>query len=100
MIRGFVKNNLSCSKVVSASTDQEKRSKALWSLKKGSPFSPMCDMKWLKAVIQPVSFCISLTHVGHFMLVMAETFVGVGFDATCADDVAQEYTRWNSKDAL
>ena len=26
--------------------------------------------------------------------------VGVGFAATCADDVAQEYTGWNSKDAL
>ena len=57
-------------------------------------------MKRLKAAMQPVSFCISLTHVGHFMLVMAETLSGVGLDATCADDVAQEYTGWNSKDAL
>ena len=43
---------------------------------------------------------ISLTHVGRFMLVMAETLSGVGFDATCVDDVAQEYTGWNSNDAL
>ena len=27
-------------------------------------------------------------------------FVGVGLDATGADDVAQEYAGWNSKDAL
>ena len=26
--------------------------------------------------------------------------VRVGFDATSADDVAQHYTEWNSKDAL
>ena len=26
--------------------------------------------------------------------------VKVGFDTTSADDVAQQYTRWNSKDAL
>ena len=78
MIEGFVRNNLSCSKAVSASSDQEKCSEALRSLKKGSPFSPRRDMKRLKAAMQPVSFCISLTHVGHFMLVMAETLSGLG----------------------
>ena len=57
-------------------------------------------MKRLKAAMQHVSFYISLTHVGCFMLVMAETLSGVGFDATCVDDVAQEYTGWNSNDAL
>ena len=100
MIGGFVKNNLSCSKAVSASSDQEKRSEALSSLKNGSPFSPRHDIKRLRAAMQPVSFYISLMHVGHFMLVMAETLSGVGFDATGTDDVAQEYAGWNSKNAL
>ena len=95
MIRGFVRNNLSCSKAVSASSDQEKRSEALRSLKKGSPFSPRRDMKRLRAAIQPMNFCISLTHVGD-----GGDLVGVGFDAAGADDVAQGYTGWNSKDAL
>ena len=78
MIGVFVRNNLSCSKAVSASSDQEKRSKALRSLKNGSPFSPRRDIKRLRAAMQPVSFCISLTHVGRFMLVMAETLSGLG----------------------
>ena len=78
MIEGLVKNNLSCSKAVSASSNQEKRSEALRSLKKGSPFSPRHDMKRLKAAMQPISFYISLMHVGHFMLVMVETLLGLG----------------------
>ena len=78
MIRGFVKNNLSCSKAISASSDQEKRSEALRSLKNDSPFSPRHDIKRLKAAMQPVSFCISLTLVGYFMLVMAKTLSGLG----------------------
>ena len=78
MMGGFVRNNLSCSKAVSASSDQEKCSEALRSLKKGSPFSLRRDMKRLKAAMQPVSFCISLTHVGHFILVMAVTLLGLG----------------------
>ena len=100
MIGGFVKNTLSYSKAKSTSSDQEKRSEALRSLKKGSPFSPRRDMKRLKAAMQPVSFCISLMHVVRFMLVMAEILSRVGFDAMCADYVAQEYTGWNSKNAL
>ena len=89
MIEGFVKNNLSCLKAVSASSDQEKRSEALRSLKNGSPFSPRHDMKWLKAAMQPVSFYMSFTQVGHFMLVMVDTLSGLG--STGTDDVAQEY---------
>ena len=45
MIKGFVRNNLSCSKVVFASSHQEKCSEALRSLKNGSPFSPRHDIK-------------------------------------------------------
>ena len=78
MIGGFVRNNLSYSKAVSASSDQEKHSEALSSLKNGSPFLPRRDMKWLKAVMLPVSFYISLTHVGRFMLVKAATLSGLG----------------------
>ena len=52
-------------------------------------------MKRLKAAMQPVSFCISLTHVGD-----GGDLVRVGLDTSRADDVAQEYTGWNSKDAL
>ena len=78
MIGGFVKNNLSCSKAVSASSDQEKRLEALRSLKKGSPFSPRREINQLNVAMQPVSFCITLTHVSHFMLVMAETLSGFG----------------------
>ena len=100
MIEGFVRNNLSCSKAVSASSDQEKCSEALRSLKKGSPFSSRHDIKWLRAGMQPVSFCMSFMQVGRFMLVMVETFSEVGLDAMGADDVAQEYAGWNSKDAL
>jgi hypothetical protein len=36
-----------------------------------------------------VSFCTSLMHVGAFMLVMAEIFSGVGFDAAMTDDEAE-----------
>ena len=78
MIGGFVKNDLSCSKAVLASSDQEKHSETLSSLKNGSPFSPRRDIKRLRAAMHPVSFCISFTHVGHFILVMAETLSGLG----------------------
>ena len=39
---------------------------------------------------------------GHWLFHVGddEDLVRVGFDATGADDVAQEYARWNSKDAL
>ena len=78
MIGGFVRNILSYSKAMLASSDQEKRSEALRSLKNGSAFSPRRDMKRLKATMQPISFYISLTHVGRFMLVMVETLSGLG----------------------
>ena len=78
MIGGFVRNNLSCSKAVSASFDQEKRSEAMRSLKNGSPFLLRHDIKWLRAAMQLVSFCMSFTQVGRFMLVMAETLSGLG----------------------
>ena len=78
MIGGFVRKNLSYSKAVSASFDQEKRSEALRSLKNGSPFSPRRDIKRLRASMQPVSFCMSFTQVGRFMLVMAVTLSGLG----------------------
>ena len=78
MIGGFVRNNLSCLKAISASFDQEKRSEALRNLKNDSPFSLRCDIKRLRATIQPVSFCMSFTQVGRFMLVMAETLSGLG----------------------
>ena len=78
MIRGFVRNNLSYSKAVSASFDQEKRSEALSSLKNGSLFSPRHGIKWLRAAMHPVSFYISFTQVGRFILVMAETLSGLG----------------------
>ena len=78
MIRGFVRNNLSCSKAVSASSDQEKRLEALSSLKNGSPFSPRCDIKRLRAAMHPVSFYISFTQVGHFILVILETLSKLG----------------------
>ena len=102
MIGGFVKNNLSCSKAVSASSDQEKRSEALSSLKNGSPFSPRHDIKWLRAAMHPVSFYISFTQVSYWPFHIGNDgdLVGVGFDTAGADDVAQEYAGWNSKDAL
>ena len=51
--------------------------------------------------MQPVSFYMSFTQVGRFMLVMVDTLSGrAGLDATGTDDVAQEYAGWNSKDAL
>ena len=78
MIGGFVKNNTSCSKAISASFDQEKHSEALRSLKNGSPFLPRHDIKRLRAAMQPVSFYISLMNIGRFMLVMAETLSGLG----------------------
>ena len=78
MIGGFVRNNLSCSKAVSASSNQEKHSEALSNLKNDSPFSLRHDIKRLRAAMHPVSFCISFTQVGRFMLVMAETLLGLG----------------------
>ena len=61
MIGGFVKNNLSYSKAVSSSFDQEKCSEALSSLKNGSPFLSRRDIKRLRAAMHPVSFYISFT---------------------------------------
>ena len=78
MIEGFVRNNLSCSKAVSASSNQEKRSEALRSLKNGSPFKPRHDIKRLRAAMQPVSFYMSFMQVGRLMLVMAVTMLGLG----------------------
>ena len=78
MIGSFVRNNLSYSKAVSASSNQEKHSEALNSLKNGSPFSPRRDIKWLRAAMHPVSFCISFKQVGHFILAMVETLSGLG----------------------
>ena len=78
MIGGFIRNNLSYSKAVSASFDQEKRSEALRNLKNGSPFLLRRDMKRLNVAMQLVSFYISLMHVGRFMLVMTETLLGLG----------------------
>ena len=100
MIGGFVRNNLSCLKAVSASSDQEKRSEALSSLKNGSPFSPRHDIKRLRVAMHPMSFCISFTQVGRFILVMAETLSGLGSMPRGTDGVAKEYAGWNSKDAL
>ena len=78
MIEDFVRNNLSCSKAISASFEQEKCSEALRSLKIGSPFLLRRYMKRLRSAMQPISFCMSLTDVGRFMLVMVETLSGLG----------------------
>jgi hypothetical protein len=40
-------------------------------LKKGSPFSSSHDMKWLRATMQSVRFCTSLTHRGRPISVIA-----------------------------
>ena len=99
MIEGFVRNNLSCSKVVSASSDQEKRSEALRSLKKGSPFLSRCDMKRQSShaacmLLYILNACWPF-HVGD-----GGDLVRIWLDASCADNVAQEDTGWNSKDVL
>jgi hypothetical protein len=46
-------------------------------------------MNLFDAAIHPASFCTSLMQVGAFILVMAEIFSGVGFDAAMADDEAE-----------
>jgi hypothetical protein len=56
----------------------------LSSLKKRSPCSPSFEINLFRAAMHPVSFCMSLMHVGAFMLVMAEIF-----DAAVADDEAE-----------
>ena len=78
MIGGFVKNNLSCSKAILASSDQEKHSEALSSLKNGRPFLLRRDIKRLRAAMHPMRFCISFMQVGCFILVMEETLSGLG----------------------
>ena len=88
MIGGFVKNNLSRSKAVFASSDQEKHSEALRSLKKGSPFLSRCDMKRQSShaacmLLYILNACWPF-HVGD-----SRDLVQVGFDATGANDVAQ-----------
>jgi hypothetical protein len=55
-------------------------------LKKGSPRSPSFEINLFKAAMHPVSFCTSLMQVGAFILVMAEIFLGVGFDVVMDDD--------------
>ena len=99
MIEGFVRNNLSCSKVVSASSDQEKCSVALRSLKKGSPFLSRCDMK--RQSSHAACKLLYILYVGwSFHVGDGGDLVRVGIDATGDDDIAQEYAEWNSKDAL
>jgi hypothetical protein len=65
-------------KAVSASFDQTNFFEALSSLKKGRPFSPSHEMKWLKAAMHPVSFWISSMFLGGCMSRTAFTFVGLG----------------------
>jgi hypothetical protein len=67
------------------------------SLKKGKPFSLRRDMKWLKTaskLLYILDACWSF-HFGD-----GGDLVGIGLYASCADNVAQEYIGWNSKDAL
>ena len=69
-----MRNCLSSSKALLASGVQVNFLEALSSLKKGKPFSPNQDMKWLKAAMHPVSFWTSFTLVGGFILVTASIF--------------------------
>jgi hypothetical protein len=69
---------LSYVKAASASFDQTNFSEALSNLKKGRPFSPSHEIKWLKAAMHPVSFWISLTFLGGYISRIAFTFVGLG----------------------
>jgi hypothetical protein len=43
--------------------------------KKGNPFSPSHDMKRLRAAMQPVSFCTSLTHQRGPISIIARIFL-------------------------
>ena len=92
MIRGFVKNNLSCSKAISASSDQEKHLEALRSLKNGSPFSPRHDIKRAKSIHATCKLLYILYEHWPFHVGDGGDLVRVAFDAAGADDVAQQYT--------
>ena len=87
MIGGFVRNNLSYSKAIPVSSDQEKCSEALSSLKNSSPFSPRCDIE-SESSHAPYELLYILyagwpLHIGD-----GEDLVGVGFDTAGTDDVA------------
>jgi hypothetical protein len=71
-----VRNYLSSAKVVSASSDHSKFSYALRSLKNGKPFSSSRDMNRLRAAMHPISFWMSLTHLGSVIFMIALTFLG------------------------
>jgi hypothetical protein len=55
-------------------------------LKKGSPRSPSFEMNLFRAAIHPVSF---LDVGGSFYLGDGRDLLGVGFDATMADNEAE-----------
>jgi hypothetical protein len=44
-------------------------------LKKGNPFSPSHDMKWLRAAMQPISFYTSLTYRGGPISIIARIWL-------------------------
>ena len=74
---GFDRKSLSCVNAFSASSVHLILSYHLRSLKKGSPRSPSLEMNWLRAAMQPVSFCTSLMLAGACMFVMADIFSGL-----------------------
>jgi hypothetical protein len=75
---GDVRNCLSSTKAVLASSDHSNFSFALRSLKNGKPFSPSLDMNRLRAAMHPVHLWMSLMHLAGFIFMTAFTFFGLG----------------------
>jgi hypothetical protein len=96
---GDVRNCLSSAKAVLASFDHSNFWFALRSLKNGRPLSPSRDMNQLRAAMHPVSFWMSLMHLGGFILITALIF-WVRPYALTANYVAKQYARWHTKYAL
>jgi hypothetical protein len=57
-------------------------------------------MNQLRAAMHPVSFWMSLTHMGGFIFMIASTFFWVRPYAITANYVAEQYARWHTKYVL
>jgi hypothetical protein len=77
-VGGVVKYFFKSTKASWASYVDWNLSCVLRSLKKGCPLTSSHEMNLLKAPIHPVNFCTSRRLSGGFILVIADTFSGLG----------------------
>jgi hypothetical protein len=77
-VGGEVKYRLSSSKASYTYLVHWNLSFCLRSLKEGTPLTPSLDMNLLKCAMHPVNLCTSWRLLGGFIIVIADTFSGLG----------------------